>query len=100
MQRITVNCNSRCTPLRQFQKSLQPPPVHLPHLNPRQHILPEHPQIHAHPVERPFRQRRPVRRAAADGAVVGGEPGFIQVCADMGRECAWNYGDRVTAELR
>mgnify|MGYP007067073582 CR=1 FL=1 len=45
---------------------LQPPPIHLPHLNPRQHLIPEHPQIHPHPVERPFRQRQPVRRAAAN----------------------------------
>lgn len=48
-----------------------PPPIHLPHFNPREHVLPEHPQIHAHPVERPSGQRRPVRRATANGAVVG-----------------------------
>lgn len=71
-----------------IRNTLQPPPIHLPHLNPRQHILPEHPQIYAHPVEIPPRQRQPVGGAAAGGAVVAGEPVFVQVGADIGGDGA------------
>jgi len=68
--------------------NLGSPPIHLPNLNLRHHLLVKHPHIHAHPVERAARQRGPVGGCAARRAMVGREPVFIQVGADIGGDGA------------